>query len=395
MKCLECGREVRNINFCYNYCIAGDALVPTTEGPRRIDEIRVGDSIYAIDFADGLVPTAVVAQRCSGAKPIYTIRTRGRAIRASVEHPILTIDVHQAPHPARPWFNKSAGQLTWKPAAALEPGDIVVCAEGYYGGDKYLRAGLARFVGAYLGDGWVRANTQRQGYTVGLAIGSANDLHTAMYQALCERLWPGITWKSNRPGRFGLTCSSRDVYHEIEALELAHTSRKKFVPNWVFQLSYEQRLEVLSGYIDSDGSVPNNSTTNRGRAKILSVNEALVRGLRELAISCGLQVSNVIARVASSNFGVTAVYSFGIGATSTALLRLWHREKDANQRRTERDVSRLQARKLGYLDLPTGLFALKVLSIDCGNEELVYDLAVAHDSHAYVCEGIVIHNCWK
>jgi len=379
----------------HNYCVAGDAIVPTAEGPRQMKDIKVGDTIFAVDIELGPIVTQVMAHWRSGTKPIYKIRTRGRSIRVSAKHPLLTIDVDQEPHPDRPWFKKHVGVLRWKQAREINPGDIVVCAEGYYGGSTQLRPGLARFVGAYLGDGWVRADTRRQGYTVGVAIGALGEQHTTRYHELCTALWSGVMWKSNMPGAFGLTCSSRDVYRELEALEITFTSREKYVPSWVYQLSFAERLDLLAGYIDSDGNVPNSNTSNQGRAKVASVNQRLVQGLRELAISCGLQVSNVISRVATSNFGAAAVYSFGIGASDTALLPLWHQEKQTNQRETSRDTSRLQQRKIGYMDLPPGLFALSVLSIDIEAEEAVYDLEIAHESHSFICEGIVVHNCWK
>ena len=84
-----------------------------------------------------------------------------------------------------------------------------------------------------------------------------------------------------------------------------------------------------------------------------------------------------------------------MSANSVAELPIWHASKRANVRTVARDSSRLQASKIGYLDLPPGTFAQTVQSVEkIGNEE-VFDLTVDHPSHAFIADGIVVHNCWR
>ena len=56
---------------------------------------------------------------------------------------------------------------------------------------------------------------------------------------------------------------------------------------------------------------------------------------------------------------------------------------------------RARAGCIGYRPLPARTFAERVRSISVGGAEDVYDMSVEHPSHTFVCEGIVVHNCWR
>ena len=61
----------------------------------------------------------------------------------------------------------AAGAREWVEAEKLRPGDRVVCAEGYFRRDLPMPVGHARFIGAFLGDGWVRATPPAGGTVSG------------------------------------------------------------------------------------------------------------------------------------------------------------------------------------------------------------------------------------
>jgi RNA-splicing ligase RtcB len=381
----------------HNYCIAGTEKIATPNGAKHILDIQAGDVIYAFDLQDGLVETTVTAQWSSGRKPIYTIATANRKIRVSGDHPILTITSTEAAHPERPWMTKRVGAYQWKAAQDLVVGDIVVCAEGYFAQNETVDDGLPRFIGAFLGDGWMRDEeaTKIQGYSLGLAIGNATEAHSQRYLELACSLWPQTNWKNNAKGAFGLSCSDRAVYHRLTALGLNHRSHTRRVPSFAFKLSREQKLELLAGYFDADGSVGDSHTSNYGRGTICSVSAALVADLRELAIGCGLQVTNMRREQRLTNYGNSLVYRCVLSASSTAQLDLWHGRKRANSRTARIDRSRLATQQIGYLPLPKGGFAQRIRTITVTDEEEVFDINIEHPGHAFVCEGMVVHNCWK
>lgn len=383
----------------HNFCIAGDQLVPTPSGPKRMDALRRGDLVYSTGEGGHLVTTRVVDQWCSGEEETVEILLRNRTLRCTPSHAILTINVQERPHPERPWMPRSAGALEWKTAGELQPGDVVVCASGYYDRTGDITPELARFCGAFTADGWVRHKMNPQGYDVGLAIGGRDEPHTAMYKELVEGLfdhpdWPQ-SWRDNAPGAFGLTCTSKFAHTTIRSLGLGQRSKERKVPEAIFKASREAKLAFLAGYVDGDGHVSANER-NHGRGVFTSVSLELVQGLRELAIGCGLQVTPISTAEVHTNFGHTTTHRFTMAADATAELPLWHQTKVAAQRTTvHQRPEGLQLSARGHLELPEELLAQRVRAVRPAGRTRVYDITVESDSHSFVCEGVVVHNCWR
>ncbi len=370
---------VHEVHNHHNYCIAGDQIVPTVEGPKRMDAIQAGDVVYAA-APTGLVNTPVVATWCSGSKPIYWFRIGSRTLRCSGSHPLLV---------------KAGEEFEWKAAKSIAVGEEVVCARGYYPEDVSWGEETARFVGAFLADGWTRhGGVNRRGYTVGMAIGTADEAHGPRYLKLAETVAPNLGWGSgwglDRPGHFGLSCSSRTAYEAIERLGLGGRSRDKRLPPAAFRLVRSEKLALLAGYFDADGSVAGDQSGNHGRGTIASVSEQLVRDLREIAIGCGLQITPVHCELRNTNYGSCTVFRCVLSADASARLRLWHGAKAANQRQTT--WQRGEGRPIPIMP---GLFSQRVSAITVQDREPTCDLTVGDESHSFVVEGVVTHNCWR
>ncbi|CAN5196233.1 hypothetical protein BH20ACI1_BH20ACI1_01180 [soil metagenome] len=377
------------VNCHHNYCIPDTEIIPTPAGPKRISQLKIGSTVYAFDEKKGLVKTKVVGKIYSGKKKIYTIKTTNRSIRVSGEHPILTVAKTVLPHPQRNWHNKTVGGYEWKKAADIIKGDIVVCSKGYYNSTgKKSDTDKARFIGAFLGDGWLRQKT-RQGYTVGLAIGGLNETVTEKYFDLLQtNLFPKANWNNNVAGAFGLTCSSKQVYEQIQHLKIGCKSREKFVPDYCFRWSLDNRLALLAGYLDADGCV-----THSG-GKVASASKSLAEGLRELAISCGFHCSNINFTNRITNYGKNPLYCFFISSNNLSELNIWHETKRSKIKIPPVLRNELSQSKIGYLELPKDFYCQKVIEIQFSEaEEDVYDIEVDSANHSFICEGIVVHNC--
>jgi hypothetical protein len=192
-----------------------------------------------------------------------------------------------------------------------------------------------------------------------------------------------------------LSCSSKSAWTEAVRLGLGERSSSKRLPTQAFGLTRNEKLALLAGYFDADGSVAGPGTSNHGRGTIASISESLVRDLRELAISCGLQVTPISASRRVTNFGGAVVYRCAIGTSSITQLPLWHEDKAATQRESGRRTKGLTAQYLSGARLPPGFFARRVRAIDVGDAEPVFDLEVEHESHSFIVEGVVTHNCWR
>jgi hypothetical protein len=190
-----------------------------------------------------------------------------------------------------------------------------------------LDADVLRFVGAFLGDGWVRQSAARSsGYSVGLAIGTSQDAHSARYQALCESLFAGSRWRLDAPGAFGLSCSSKSIHTWLNKRGLGDESPKREIPTYVGGCSIPEKLALLAGLIDADGSVSANPR-NRGRATLSLASEALVHGAHNLAVECLLEPTPVAQYSGVSNFGAYTCWRFTVKASTVHQLDLWHEEK--------------------------------------------------------------------
>jgi hypothetical protein len=207
--------------------ISSDTLA-TTKGPSTIANINIGDNLYALGDKN-VVVSKVLNKIHTGNKRFVMIRTEGRSINTPHDQLIATVNVeHGLPHPTRSWDVKSVGTLKWKRAHDVCVNDKIVCANRYYGGEKSVGGiNVARLIGAWLGDGWFRANTTNV-WSCGLAIGGKEDAATVRYLALLEEMFPNIRWNNNAKGAFGLTCNTKSVYQSIKELgSLEHLKKEE------------------------------------------------------------------------------------------------------------------------------------------------------------------------
>lgn len=366
----------------HNFCIPASERIQTTLGPKHIAELKVGDKVYAVN-ENKLEETIVTKVWHSGKKSIYTIKTAHRKLRVSGDHPILV----------------QRDKNEWIQASDLKVEDLIVCAEGYYDNKTILQKGEARFIGAYLGDGWIRAITKRRGYTFGLAIGNAIQKHTHQYAKLITSLkTPEVnkgTWKNkalslsiDKPGAFGITGSNKRFYHYIVSLGLGQESTIRRLPPSLFTATKEDKLDLLSGYFDADGSI-GYAIRRDASGLIRACNEDLVHDLREIAISISMDCTPVRRQEINSNFGDTVCFACNISPISMKMLNLWHKNKRVIvESATPRKVKKL-------ISNSTHLFIEPIQKITITGKEDVYDLTVDHNSHSFICSGVVVHNCWK
>jgi len=392
---------IEEVHNHHNFCIPSTEKIPTPTGWTTIDKIEKGDIVFSFDKEKGIYKTKVKNKIETGEKIIYSIKTRNREIRCSPEHPILTIEVTEDFHPTRKWHKKRVGKYIWKKAEDLKEKDIVVCSHNYHEENKKNSFGLkkSRLLGAFIGDGWLRKNPFNCGYSVGLAIGNKEEEVTIRYKKLLEEIFPMAKWGNNKKGAFGLSSSNKEVYINLLQWNIGMKSKERMFPNFVFNLNRKEKISFISGYIDADGYVyKKDMNENNGRCKICAASKRLVEDLRELCIGIGLHCTNILTINYKSNFGEHLAYSFFLDAFSSSFLKLWHQTKNKNQRNVKEINLKhdLQKSKIGYLDLPNNFFAQYIKKIEISDhKEKVFDIEIDDVNHNFICEGIVVHNCWE
>lgn len=369
----------------HNFCVAGDQMVQTPSGPIKMKDICQGDEVFSFCPKTGIRTTKIVDHWQSGIKKIYKIKTANRSIRVSGDHPLQVV-------------RSEKGNLSyiWVKAKNIKLKDVLVCAEPILHGKKRMWSNdEARFIGAYIGDGWIRSKPKNKPsggwHTVGLAIGSKHEPHTQEYKYLLERLFPEPKWRNNGKGAFGLTCTSKKTWEKIQKMGISGSSKTRNIPIEAFIQPLEARLHLLGGYIDADGSVVSSGTSNDGDIKLCCVNKNLMREMRELAISCGMRVTNIRENFIKTNYGETDIYTFCISSETAHKIPLWHQEK---RRRLVNKKNRNQGLKISNR-MPEMVFAQSVRSIEIEEAEPVYDVTVQDATHSFICEGIVVHNCFR
>jgi intein/homing endonuclease/phage portal protein BeeE len=371
------------------YCLPAEALVWTTDGPRPIAEVSAGDTVWA--HGDGHLARRTVSwSGCVGTKRVYAIRTKNRLLRATGNHPVLVRIPGQRSGPQE----GRHARTEWRRVDELAPGDCVVQVQSLPDqGSRSLPDGqpatseLLRWLGAYLGDGSGTGSGRPSG--VRISIGPPEDRSRAAYETLTEQLFGKAVSSEPRGFRF----HSAETLRWLVEIGFGGDAKTKRAPSWVFTLAEPLRFAFLAGIVDTDGSID-----KRGVLKIQFANRPLVEDVRMLAVSCGIQCSNLTEYTYGAsvlpNPGSQETYRAWafVASSATDVARipfadeLYRERVDANP--TRRRPGGKDSAAAGLSD-HLGFFTVRSIRIE--GEEPVYDLTVDHD-HSFVADGVVVHN---
>ena len=105
-------------------CLSGDARVYTTEGLVPIRDIQPGATVFSFDEAsDRIIPAQVRATAHKGEREVFAVRVGTRTIKATANHPFLTLSYHKDEERERGRYTRS-----WQYLHELAPGDLVAVA---------------------------------------------------------------------------------------------------------------------------------------------------------------------------------------------------------------------------------------------------------------------------
>lgn len=353
--------------------------VATPSGWRTIESLRVGDQVIAMDGT----PTAVVGVYPQGEKPLYRLTfDAGQQVVCCGEHLWRVL-----PPAARYGYRRSHGKTEQNPRAGRwEVLDTHTLAERY----RTPPGPRQRFVvpsteawqlpeqdlpldpyliGLLLGDGGLTADTPTFTTADPELLDALRSLLPADVQTTPTSNPYGfrLSVPGAAKGQNKLTTLLREM------LLLGSNSYDKAIPGQYLNASAEQRLALLQGLMDTDGSILTN-----GAMEFSSASADLAKAVEHLVISLGGRAISEPRETSFTHHGVRKV-----GAQSWRVrirmsqcpFRLTRKVERFAKLRHERTYNRV------------------LRAIEPAGVGLATCIEVAHPSHCFVIEhGIVTHN---
>ncbi|MEI6181290.1 MAG: LAGLIDADG family homing endonuclease, partial [Chloroflexales bacterium] len=356
-----------------------------------------------------------------GEREVFAVRVGTRTIKATANHPFLTLSYHKDEERERGRYTRG-----WKYLHELAPGDLVAVAkdlpdtgvlhvleqpeiktqvEGRNQHGSYALNIAARYnavtlpecttedlmwwLGLYIGDGFIHATVDADKARVEVAIPASDTELRAELIRVTEELF-GLTPTSNDPYRVSI--NSTIVARFLEANGMAGKALTKRVPSWIFGLPQTQKLAFLGGYLDSDGYV--RDTLKNHDIMLTSGNRELLQDMTELLALCGLPTSTIHRfeskhpvdqerMVVGYRIQVAGDYE-RIGSRSP------NRLSRMDKRKYHHDYS--SAKGTTFRSHVTEFHGyVKIGSITPAGSEVVYDIEV-DGPHNFVAEGLIVHN---
>ncbi|MBI2652394.1 SufD family Fe-S cluster assembly protein [Candidatus Woesearchaeota archaeon] len=171
----------------------------------------------------------------------------------------------------------------------------------------------------------------------------------------------------------------------------AHTKR---VPEWVFGIPLNQKKAFLAGYMEADGMIIKNC------ARLKTCNKALLEDLKNLAISCGVEVNKIEKHTEIKKINVKEKYNYKekeytnyvMHISNLIKLRAYFSEK--NREKIPKKMfehSTYWLTETRRIKMHNHLALYKITNISPLGEKPTYDLEI-EGSHNFVANGIIVHN---
>jgi pyruvate/2-oxoacid:ferredoxin oxidoreductase beta subunit/intein/homing endonuclease len=386
----ERGGDILSVCFdneAYENCLSTSVLIFTKEGLKRITEVKVGDEIYAFDQKT----YQLVTKKCTGIfdngeKEVFELQTLHHSIKATKNHPFLVLKRNG---------RGRENELVWKKLEDINIGDQIVVLKkmetsesfkfkeaklvkkGDYKVNKLNEVNLPqisnpdlmRFLGIYVGDGWIRKDRGEFGF----AIPQDSEERECAVKILNET----FNIKKFSEDKNYIYVNSINLVRFIDSLGFGQGAKNKTIPSWIFTLPYEEKEAFVDGLMLSDGYKIDRSH------RYASVSFDLLRRLRLLLQTLGYRVGKIHRQVIKK--GSFCVYrkllkDSEFGYICYSQRRKWNLKKYPSQY------------KYQNLLIENEFFEMEIVrSIKPVGIESTLDLRV-EDEHNFIADGIVVHN---
>jgi N12 class adenine-specific DNA methylase len=362
-----------------------DAKVLTPTGWKKMGDIIIGDEVIA---GDGTV-TTVTGVFPQGRKEIFAVKfSDGSSTECCKEHLWLT-QTYKERTAASAQKDKQWPSAAAKVRSLEEIATTVIDKRLNTPNHSIPMVGAVQFsgsalpidpytLGVLLGDGCVRGKSVTVCGVDKEIIGriktpDGTELRRVKSAVKCP------TWaiRMTKQSGFGYDRAPNPMVTAMRTLGLMNClSEDKFIPDIYLFASETDRLEILRGLMDTDGSA-----TKRGAAVFYSVSERLVDGVRHVVQSLGGTVSVTTKTPKFKHLGKSKI-------GKTCFVMHVCLPPTMNPFSLGRKASRVIA-KTSYAP------SRRITEVTSAGEKLAQCISVAHPSHLYVTDDfIVTHNTY-
>jgi len=272
---------------CNIGCLAGDTKIFVNNDLKEIRDVEVGDIVYSLTPEMNFVRQKVLGKKRNEPRQTYILRTENqREIVATANHPFLVLSK----------IGKFAF-IEWKKMEDIKVGNLVAISgeipdngrsfafdyKQERGNKKIIwpkqsNDELMWLIGFYFGDGYLDDNR------VYFAVPTTDKSRKKVLDLMKSQfgLTPEIKKQVLRYNSVALV----DFFSKIG---LKGNAREKRLPPWIYKLPKNQKIAIIEGYIDADGY----RRKGHKNISITSVNKQLLKDIKILAISCGLNPTKI------------------------------------------------------------------------------------------------------
>lgn len=388
-------------------CLSGDSLVFTNpKGPVAIKQIKEGDSVFSFnEQSNKLIVSKVKGLSYKGERQVYEVTVGTRKIKATLNHPFLSLSHYKKPGAIRGKYIRE-----WKYLHELKVGDLIAITKDLPLVGKSIdlppvvpserdqkivlpnktSPDLMWFLGLYLGDGCIHREANKRKARVEIAIPEKDAQLQIELSKVVSTLF---NYQIKKPDVWRLSINSTVLAEWIEKIGFKGNALMKSVPAWVFKLPKEELLAFLGGYVDADGyvGVPGKSSRH---LSVTSANKQLLEDIRNICSYVGISSSHVNKFQSKHPHDISRImigYRLQLSGTFDKIqCRSVKRIERMNQRRHVHDFSSTENSTFRK-HVTAELGFAKIARVERKGVEPVYDIEV-DGPHNFVSEGIIVHN---
>ncbi len=402
-------------------CMPGDTLVYTTNGPKPIKDIRVGDEVWSVDNGS-ITPAKVTNTWDNGLRDIIEIKTTNRTVKCTGNHRLLVR--RKTLRPLKPGetggvnYNGQKMSAEWTNeyvmAEDLNIGDVLIAIgkvpdknNNVAPNGRKLTVGFMEFAGLLIGDGNIKQQNGRPSHVSVARSDTAS--YMDHYRQVMQSEFKSYDGGNGRGDMSAVpqkpvcltekerstTFASVIAANELTELGLSGTAFTKRVPGWIYQTSEEMRLSFLRGFLDADGTVD-----KLGRITFYSANKHLIDDIRHLCMGLGIPVTNTRSDLNKKPAPNSQT------VVETRMWRFTCSDPGENRRIGSHDARYTERLKSGKPFCKKGraypryggkgfnenyLSLSKIVQVNKRDPEHVYDIEV-DGLHCFIADGVVSHN---